>query len=137
MGQQKYMPQMSHIWQLITSCADIRQLCQYIYLTWTHRNQQSDQQNWYTHISHYCHIPPNKYACCNTHTSNCMSTICMNPESLHISVKRTTKCNFNPPCCCHICTRDKYAPQIPHVCQIPKLLNVHPWGKYANMYPTY
>ena len=34
-------------------------------------------------------------------------------------------------------TSNKYAPQMPYICHIPKLFNVHQWGKYANKYATY
>ena len=37
----------------ISSCEDMRQLYQYIYLIWTQCNQQCDQKQWYTYIWHY------------------------------------------------------------------------------------
>ena len=36
-----------------------------------------------------------------------------------------------------ICARNKYAPQMIYIGHIPKLLEVHQWGKYANIYATY
>ena len=45
---------------------------------------------------------------------------------LHISVKQTTKCNSNLPFYCHACISNKYALQRPHICHMPKLLNVYP-----------
>ena len=47
----KYIPHMQ-----ITSFADMRQLCQYTYLIWSHCNQQCDQKHRYTYISHYLHM---------------------------------------------------------------------------------
>ena len=37
----------------ISSCVDIRQLCQYINLIWTHCNQHCHHNHWYTYILHY------------------------------------------------------------------------------------
>ena len=61
-----YMPDMP-----ITSCADMRLLCQYIYLILILCNQQCCQEYYYTYISHYWHMPLNKYAFHITHI--CMS----------------------------------------------------------------
>ena len=47
----------------ITSCMDIRKLCQYIYLIWIHCNQKYNQKIWYAYIPHYFHMPLKKYAC--------------------------------------------------------------------------
>ena len=54
----KYVPEMPHIPN--TSCADTRQLCQYINLIWTHCNQCHHKQ-WYAYFSYYWHMPLNKY----------------------------------------------------------------------------
>ena len=59
----------------ISSCADTRQLYQYIYLIWTHCNDQCDQKHWYTYTSHYWYIPMNKYICHTAHLSHSMSTV--------------------------------------------------------------
>ena len=53
----KYKPLM-----LICSHAHMRQLCQYICITWIQCNQQCDWEQWYTYISHYWHMTLNKYA---------------------------------------------------------------------------
>ena len=47
----------------VNSCANIRQLSQYIYLKGIQCNQQCDQKLRSTYISHYWHIVLNKYAC--------------------------------------------------------------------------
>ena len=59
------------------------------------------------------------------------------PKLLHISIKNTTKGNFNLPCSCNICASNTYDPQMPHICNIPKLPDVHLWRKYAQIYATY
>ena len=48
----------------------------------------------------------------------------------------TGNCNFNLPCYCHIHVY-KYAPQIPHICQICKLVYVHIWDNYISIYASY
>ena len=50
-----------------------------------------------------------------------------------ISEKKTTKRNFNLPCYCHTCASNKYALK----CHMPKLLDIHLWGAYANIFVTY
>ena len=47
----KYMAYMQ-----ITSCVDMRQLCQYICLIKTYCNQQCDKDHWYAYQSHYWHM---------------------------------------------------------------------------------
>ena len=78
------MPYMS-----ITSCGDIRQLCLYIYLIWTHCNEHCDQEHGYTCNQYYRHMPLNKYVCHIAHMSHCTSTCrChINPTLLHTSIK--------------------------------------------------
>ena len=46
----------------ISSCADIRQLCQYIYLISAYQNQKCHHKHWFTYISYYWHMTLNKYA---------------------------------------------------------------------------
>ena len=58
----------------ITSCADLRQLCQYIYLILTQCNEQCDHEDWHEYIPHYWHLPLNKYVCHTAHVSHCNST---------------------------------------------------------------
>ena len=57
----KYASQMPHM--PISAYADMRQLCQCIYLILTQCNHQCDYKYWYTYISHYWHMPLNMYAC--------------------------------------------------------------------------
>ena len=69
--------------------------------------------NWTSHvvhmyISHYC-----------THTS------------------KSVNCKTYLPYYCKIHASKKYAPQIALIYHTPKLLDVHQWGKYANIYATY
>ena len=33
--------------------------------------------------------------------------------------------------------QQQHAPQMPDIYHMPKLLNIHQWGKYANKYATY
>ena len=47
-----YMPHIP-----IISCAYMKQLCQYIYLIWTHSNWYCDQNHWYSCISYHWHMP--------------------------------------------------------------------------------
>ena len=49
--------------------------------------------------------------------------------------KKTAKCNFNPLCYFHKCARNRYA--FPITCHMPKLLDMHLWKKYDNIYATY
>ena len=48
----------------------------------------------------------------------------------HIN-KNHYKCNLNSPCYCHICASNKYAPLMPYISHIPKLLPVHQWGCWS------
>ena len=36
-----------------------------------------------------------------------------------------------------ICYSNKYAPQMPHVCHMPKFLDAHLWEMYINIHATY
>ena len=56
-----YAPQMTQM--PIISYADLRQLCQHIYLSWTPHTEHSDQEHWYTHMPHYWHIALIRYVC--------------------------------------------------------------------------
>ena len=60
-------------------------------------------------------------------------TLHTDPTWLYVLVK--TQCNFNLPHCCHICASDKYALKC-HTYDMPKLLNMHLWEMYANIYAT-
>ena len=72
----KYASQMPHIWNMsVSSCAPVTQLSQYINLIWSQCNQQYDQEQWSTYISHYWHMPLNKHACHMAHMSHCATTL--------------------------------------------------------------
>ena len=36
-----------------------------------------------------------------------------------------------------VCANNKYAPQIPNMCYMPNLLNMHLWKEHASIYSTY
>ena len=60
---------------------DTRQLCQFIYLTWTQCNHQCEQKPCYTYLSHYWHVPLIKYY------YHCTSTVLYrDPILLHMSL---------------------------------------------------
>ena len=80
-------------------CVDMRQLCQYICLIWTHCNLQCDKKHCCTYILHYCSyalIPLNKYVCHITHT--CPTALLLQqPCTTHITAymsKTTANCSF-------------------------------------------
>ena len=54
------IPHIGHICKLLH--IEIRQLCQNICLICTYSNQECDHTHWYAYISHYWHMPLNKYA---------------------------------------------------------------------------
>ena len=65
---------------------------------------------------------------------HCYCNLHIDPTILQISVKKQ---NATLPCHCHIPANNKYAPQIPHIGHMPKLLGVHLWGSYTNKWVTY
>ena len=101
----------------ISSCAHMTQLCQYIYLILTQLNQQCDQEHRYTYMSHYWHMPLNKYACDIVHI--CPTALILWPTCRHIllyiQVQKTTFHNRHSTNYRQICARHKYAPQMPHI----------------------
>ena len=71
--QQKYAPQMPHM--LISSCAGIRHLCQYVHIISSHHNHECHHKHLYKYISHYWHMPLEKYATPHIHMSHCTNTV--------------------------------------------------------------
>ena len=61
---------------------------------------------------------------------HCYSRLLINPTYQ----SNTTNCNIYSPCSCHVCFNNKYPWQLPHLSHVCKLLNVHQWGEYANMW---
>ena len=120
------------------SCADIREIYQYIYLILTHCNQQCDQRHWYTCIPCYWHMPLNEYA---SHIAHICPTALV-PHSAHrLNItahihKIVINCNIYLLYYCKIYAVNKYAPQLSYTCHMAKLHNVHQQRKYANSYAT-
>ena len=92
---------------------------------WTYCNQQSDQEQLYIHLHYWC-IPLNKYA---HHITHIFPTACLlwstYRPSITAHISKQQKIHFNLPCYCHMCPSSKYAPEMPHLCNIPKLLDMH------------
>ena len=86
----KYSPHMP-----ISSCADITQLCQYIYLILTHYNQKMPQALAYVHLTFLAYVLK-KYACHTT--KGCPTALIMlftcGPHIIAHSSQKTTHCNF-------------------------------------------
>ena len=107
-----------------------------------------------TNMSLSCHICPNYSMCINgyicqytallyiyftllayapeqicllhgTYMSHCTSSVgyILSPTLLNKLLKNQ-QCSISLPYYCEICATKKYAPPLPHVCHIPKLLNV-------------
>ena len=131
------MPHICHIHQFLhLQISHI--LHQHLYLIWTQCNQYSDQEHWYTYISHYWYMPMTKYAFHNAHTCSTAHLLYSRYRPLitaHFHQK-SINCNFLPNYC-KIYASIIYAPLIPYICHMPKLLDVHQWEKYANIYVTY
>ena len=113
------MPHISHLKSI--PCPDTRQWGQYFYLIWTLCNQQCDQKHWYTYISHYWHMPwTNKSATLFTSAPlHVYHTLHIDSTLLHILIKK----NKNATLIYHAiatCVCIKYAPEVPHICQMPK-----------------
>ena len=92
----KYAPQMSHM--QISSCSDVRQLCQYLHHAWTSINIVA--RNIAIHSFHLIGICPwtNIHATC--HMFHCTySSLHIDPALLHICNKNTTDMSIKG----HIC----------------------------------
>ena len=75
----------------ISSCADIRQLCQYIYFISMQQNQKHHHKYWHTYLSHYWNMSPNKYACHKTllcYIALIMYSTCIPNITTHTSEKQ-------------------------------------------------
>ena len=100
----------------ISSCAHVRQQSQYVCLILIRCTQYCYQEHCNTYISHCWHMPPEKYASHITHVPlhyYCGLSIYF--TLLDIQVQKKINCNFSLPCYCHVCTRNKYAHQMPHI----------------------
>ena len=84
-------------------------------------------------------MPMNKYAYHILHMSPTVLILYSTDElynTPHIS-QMTINCNVNLPCYCHICPSNKYAHKMPYISHMCKLLEIHQWGKCANIYARY
>ena len=84
------------------------------------------------HITGTCswtNIPATLYIYIPLHF-NCPQHI--HPTLLLISIKKSICCNIYTLYYCKICANNKNALQMPTVCHMPKLLNVHLWSMYAS-----
>ena len=132
----KYPPERPHM--KTSSNVDAIQLCQYIYLIWTQCNQQCDRKYQYTYISHHWHKPKKLFIWHCPCLSHCMSTI-LYIQTQHYCTHQYNK-QQNATVIYHaiaICASNKYAPEITHICHVPKLHSMHQWRMYANIYETY
>ena len=110
----------------VSSCAYLRQLCQYICLIWTHYNQQCDQKHWYNPLHNigicpWTNMPPKLhiYIALHYHCS-----LHIDHTLLHIQVQKTTNYNSYLVCYIHTCGNNKYAPVMPKICHICQSLHV-------------
>ena len=115
-----YTPQMLHAYNSyiqISSCAHMRQLCQYICLIWTNFSQQWGQEHWYTNFSHNWYMSLNKYVCHIVHVCSIALYCSLHMDPHYFTFKKkTTSCTSYLPCYIHICVSNKYAPQISCLC---------------------
>ena len=72
------------------------------------------------------YVPLNLY--CSLH---------LDPTVLYTEVKKQQTTTLYLLCYCHICARNKYSTEMPHICHICQLLCVHIWEKYASIYTSY
>ena len=80
-------------------------------------------------------MPLNKYASHIAHKCPTVLQLSLHTDpTLHTSIKI---CNIYLPNYCKICTSKKCGPQMLYVCHMPKLPDMHPLGKYANICATY
>ena len=69
--------------------------------------------------------------------SHCTYTVVYIQTPHYCTWASKINCNFSLPNDCEICANNKYAPQMPQIWHMPKLLNMDLCGKYDNMYATY
>ena len=88
----------------------------------------------------YIHFPLWKYSNEQLCLPHCTLYICCslhrNLTLMHIHDK-AINCNIYLPYHCKICTNKNYAPQMPQICHMPTLFNVHLWEKCANIQAKY
>ena len=122
----------------ISSCAHMRQLCQYIYLI-IEPNAVNNVTRNTAYISDYCKMPLNKNASHIIHIITYITHIW--PTALllwstyipHITTyksKKQTNYNYFLPCYNSICPNTKYYPQMLYICHICQLFQVHIWDNY-------
>ena len=108
-----YMPD-----EYISSCADVRQLCQYICLISAHCNEQIDHMYWYIYTSHCWNMPLNKYV---IHSRSVplhhYCSLHMNHTILYMQVKNKNY-NFYLPCYIHVSASNKYVLHMPYICDV-------------------
>ena len=126
-----YMPHIK-----IRLYTDIQQWCQYICLIWTQCNQHCDQIHWYIPISRICHwanmsttlyIHVPLHCCCRLH---------IEPTLLHTLVKNKKLYYFFTMLLPYMCQQQVCLLKA-HICHMWKLVNVHQWVKYVNIYAKY
>ena len=115
----------------------MRHPCQYI-LYMNSMQSINDKEYWYTFISHYRHMPLNKYTCHIAHVcpTTLLQSTCRPYITAHIHQK-SMNCSINLPYYCKVCASFKYDPHIPQIWYMPKLLNMHLWLTNANIHATY
>ena len=93
------------------------------------------QKHWYVHFILLAHAP--KQIC----LSNCQCISHWTSTAVYIQTPHycthQSKINKVQPLftkLLQISTTNKFAIQMPYICQMPKLLNVHQWWKYVNLY---
>ena len=122
---------MTHM--LITSCADMNKHI-YICLIWTHCNQQYHPKHLYTYLSHYWHIPLNKYACHITQVcATVVITMCTCRSHIAAHMSKMNKFQLYLPCYNYVCAI-KNIPLKWHIC---KLFHVQIWDNYISIYISY
>ena len=96
----------------LPSCADMRQLGQYINLIWS---QYRENVTMMTGIPHYWYMLLNKYAFHISHVSHCISIVYRPHSPEHIHQKSINFSKYYPNYC-KLCARNEYGPQIYDIC---------------------
>ena len=134
-GTTKYALQMPHIYAYYFMC---------IYQNNNMSSLQSiiEQKHWYTYMSHYWHTPLNKNVCCITYicpTGLTLLSTCRPHITTHIIYKKklqsaTPLLTMLLP---YMCQQQIYPSNAMYMPNIPRLLDIHQWGIYANIYATH
>ena len=110
----------------ISSCEHMRQLCQYIYHISTPHNQNVTANIGIHKISHYWHMPLDKFSCHVTQV--CPTALIMwSTYRVHITAHTSQKqqtATFIYLCYIYICANNKYVHQIPNICHIDQLHDI-------------